>query len=320
MTTNEIKNIPLSVLLLAGGRGTRFWPKSQHSLPKQMLDLLGTGKSMIEETRERVKELVPKEKVFVSTGTDLEEPLSLLLGIPREQIIVEPTPKNSAPAIGLSATYLLKKHGDGVMIVLPSDHHVTPKEIFQQQILKAAELAWERHSLICFGIPPTRPATGYGYLEIGEKLEENSCAVKRFVEKPDLETAKAYLEEGNRLWNSGMFVWRTSAILNAIETHMPKLGEGLKEFSKTIGTEKEQTSLLKLFQDIEPLSIDYGVMEKHDNVSLISAEFSWDDLGSWESLTNYLPKEKDNWSKTKKLISINSKNNLIDVPTKKVAL
>src|SRR3990167_831086 len=285
-----------------------------------MLDLFGGGKTLIEGTISRIEGLVEKEQVFISTSSDLLHPLKELTHFPLQQFFIEPISKNTAPAIGLAATYIMKKFGDRVMIVLPSDHRIDPISTFQKQIEQAAQLAWERNILVCFGIPPTRPATGYGYIRLSTSLGGDVYSVDKFVEKPDRMTAEGYLAQGNYLWNAGIFIWRASAILEAIHEYLPPLSDLLKEVQKGIGTQREEEAIHHIFKNAPSISIDFGVMEHHQNVFALRAGFMWDDLGSWESLTNYLPREKDNWSNTNELTTLNAQNNIVDVKGKRVAL
>lgn len=316
----EQDKIERSALILAGGSGIRFWPLSRLSNPKQFHDLLGEGKAIVESTVKRLNGLVSKEQIYISTGEHLKEVVHNLNIVDKSQIIYEPKPKNTAPPIALAAFRLFKKYGDRILIVLPSDHLVEPVEAFQRQIMDASNIAWETRSLVCFGIIPTKISTGYGYIQMDKILEGDSFSAKRFVEKPNNTTAEAYIKSGDYFWNTGIFVWRLSAILDAIKKHIPKIWRQLTEYEKYIGKSNEEDAINKYFLSVDPISIDYGVMEHHDNVIGIRAAFEWDDLGTWESLTRILPKRGENWSKNDRLTTLNALDNIVHVGNKRVAL
>lgn len=309
-----------SALILAGGRGVRFWPLSRFRNPKQFHDLLGEGKPIVESTVKRLNGVVSKEQIYICTGENLKELVCNLNIVDKPQILCEPRPKNTAPAIAITAFRLLKKYGDRILIVLPSDHLIKPLETFQRQIIDASRIAWERRSLVCFGITPTRIATGYGYIQMDKNLEGDSFSLRRFVEKPNFTTAKAYIKSGDYLWNAGIFVWRLSAILDAIRKYIPVIWQQLTQIEKHIGTPNEEEKINKYFLNVDSISIDYGVMEHHDNVIGIRAAFEWDDLGSWESFTRILPRRSENWSNNDKITTLNAIDNIVHVENKRVAL
>ncbi|OGQ35680.1 MAG: hypothetical protein A3F16_00625 [Deltaproteobacteria bacterium RIFCSPHIGHO2_12_FULL_43_9] len=313
-------NFEKSALILAGGRGIRFWPLSRFNNPKQFHDLLGKGKPILESTVKRLNGVVSKDQIFISTRGSLKESISNLNIVDKHQILCEPMLKNTAPAIAIAAFRLFKEYGDRILMVLPSDHMVEPVETFQRQLNEASKIAWERRALVCFGITPTRIATGYGYIQMGENLDGDSFSVKCFVEKPNKTTAEAYIKAGNFFWNAGIFVWRLSAILDAIKRELPSIWCALTEYEKSIGTDLEDVARDRFFLDVDPISIDFGVMEHHDNLIGIRAAFDWDDLGTWESLVRILPKRGENWSNNDKLITLNAIDNIVHVMNKRVAL
>lgn len=270
-------------LIMAGGRGERFWPKSRQNMPKQFLSLTDDGKSMIQLTVERILPLVAMEDIFIATNQGYRDMIrSQLPEIPEENILCEPVGKNTAPCIGLGAVHIAKKYGDAVMVVLPSDHMITYSSIFLSTLRDACIVAEQGENLVTIGIAPDSPETGYGYIKFKpDQADGRAFVVDRFVEKPDLKTAKAYVASEQYLWNSGMFIWKASAILKALEQHLPDIYDGLGRIADTIGTELEQQVLEREFRSFQPESIDYGVMEKAGNIYVLTGAFGWDDVGSW---------------------------------------
>ena len=275
-----------AALIMAGGRGERFWPRSRQALPKQFLSLTDDGKTMIQLTVERILPLVAMEDIFIATN-ELYRGLvrEQLPALPEENILCEPVGRNTAPCIGLGAAHMEKKYGDATMIVLPSDHLIKYTAIFLNTLRLACEVAESGDRLVTLGITPDYPETGYGYIKfLPDQTLLNAYKVERFVEKPDLETAKAYLASEQYLWNSGMFIWKTSSILHALERFTPDTREGLRAIAAAIGTEEEDEVLRERFLAFKSESIDYAVMEKADNIYSLAGSFGWDDVGSWLAL------------------------------------
>lgn len=272
-----------TALIMAGGRGERFWPKSRKNMPKQFLSLTDDGKTMIQLTVERILPLVAMEDIFVVTNRDYRELVhSQLPELPEENILCEPVGRNTAPCIGLGAVHMEKKYGDAVMIVLPSDHLIKYNTIFLNTLSDACETAEQGGSLVTLGITPDSPETGYGYIKFQpETTLGRAFAVERFVEKPNLETAKEYLASEQYLWNSGMFIWKVSTILENLERYLPETAAGLRRIGEAVGTEQEEPVLEREFQSFSSESIDYGVMEKAENIYIYTGAFGWDDVGSW---------------------------------------
>lgn len=272
-----------TALIMAGGRGERFWPKSRKNMPKQFLSLTDDGKTMIQLTVERILPLVAMEDIFVVTNRDYRELVHRQLPeLPEENILCEPVGRNTAPCIGLGAVHMEKKYGDAVMIVLPSDHLIKYNTIFLNTLSDACETAEQGGSLVTLGITPDSPETGYGYIKFQpETTLGRAFAVERFVEKPNLETAKEYLASEQYLWNSGMFIWKVSTILENLERYLPETAAGLRRIGEAVGTEQEETVLEREFQSFSSESIDYGVMEKAENIYIYTGAFGWDDVGSW---------------------------------------
>ena len=272
-----------TALIMAGGRGERFWPKSRKNLPKQFLSLTDDGKMMIQLTVERILPLVDIEDIFIVTNASYKTLVrEQLPALPEENILCEPVGRNTAPCIGLGAAYIQKKYGDATMLVLPSDHLIKYNAIFLNTLQSACDVAEGGDNLVTIGITPNYPETGYGYIKFDPReMLGSAFKVERFVEKPDLETAKAYLATEQYLWNSGMFIWRSSTILKALETYVPETYAGLTEIGRAIGTGEEQSVLESRFAAFKSESIDYAVMEKSDNIYILTGSFGWDDVGSW---------------------------------------
>ncbi len=272
-----------TALIMAGGKGERFWPKSRQSLPKQFLSLTDDGKTMLQLTVERILPLVKMEDIFIATNRAYRGLVqSQLPDLPEENILCEPQGKNTAPCIGLGAVYMAKKYGDAIMLTLPSDHLIKYNSIFLDTLDEACRVAAENHNLVTLGITPDEPETGYGYIKFDmDRRLRAAYAVERFVEKPDLATAKSYLASEQYLWNSGMFVWKISTILHNLEKYLPDIYAGLCRIGESIGTENEQAVLEREFAAFKSESIDYGVMEKAKDIYILTGSFGWDDVGSW---------------------------------------
>jgi len=272
-----------TALIMAGGRGERFWPRSRQSLPKQFLSLTDDKKTMLQLTVERILPLVAMEDIFIVTNRGYRELVRAQLPeLPEGNILCEPVGKNTAPCIGLGAVHIAKKYGDAVMMVLPSDHLIKYTSLFLNTLSDACEVAEQGGNLVTLGIAPDCPETGYGYIKFQpEQTLGRAFAVEKFVEKPDLETAKAYLASEQYLWNSGMFIWKTSTILDNLQAHLPETYAGLCKIREAIGTPMEEQVLEREFQGFRAESIDYGVMEKARDIYILSGAFGWDDVGSW---------------------------------------
>ena len=280
-------------IILAGGKGERFWPVSRLRRPKQLLKLV-SDRTLLEETLARIRPLAPREQTLVVT-TQLLGPVIREL-LPEYPVLEEPVGKNTAPAIAVAARWAALRDPDGLMVILPADHVIDPPQTFEEDVRFALRVA-EKGYLVTFGVPPVRPETGYGYIEVGEVLmEEGECRAFRargFKEKPDRKTAERYLREGRFFWNSGMFVWKVSAILEAFRQHMPEVWEGLQVLDPN-----SAESLERFYQEAPEISVDYGIMEKAQNIATIQARFFWEDLGSFRALERVIPKDSEgNFSK-----------------------
>jgi mannose-1-phosphate guanylyltransferase len=304
----------VSIVIMAGGRGERFWPKSVRSRPKQFHRIV-SGRTMIQETFFRVYPEVKKENIHVVAGREFRSLiLNQLPDLPEENLILEPEGKNTAAAIGLAAVELTKKDPGCSMIVLTADHVVEPKNEFLRAIQTAARIAKDGY-LVTFGIPPDRPATEYGYIETGAPIPGEFglpvLGVKMFKEKPSFERAVEYIERGNYLWNSGMFAFRVENILRALEKHLPSLHRALMRISKNIGTDMEEPVKQAEFQKLESISIDYGVMENADNIACVRPHFAWDDVGSWGALFRHRKADSEGNILPGNTVVIDSKNNIV---------
>ena len=280
----------LHALVLAGGSGKRFWPLSRRATPKQLLAIAGK-KTMIAETVDRLRGLVPPSRVHVLTNKSTVAAIRKALpGVPARQIVGEPEGRDTTAAIGLGAALISKRDPDAVMIVLPADHVIRPAAAFRRTMAAAAEAAQRDGGLYVFGVKPTHPATGYGYIQRGRRDGASRGVpvfkVHRFVEKPDLATAKRYVSSRRFLWNAGIFCWRAADILAAIARSRPAIGASLERIRRG-----GPAVLAREFPRIEKISIDYAVMEKAPDVRMLEAAWGWDDVGSWASVGPYLPRD-----------------------------
>ncbi len=272
-----------TALIMAGGKGERFWPRSRTNLPKQFLSLTDDGRTMIQLTVDRILPLVDLCDIYIATNAAYRDLVAEQLPrLPKENILCEPIGRNTAPCIGLGAVHIAHKYEDALMIVLASDHLIKYNDIFVQTIEKACRAAEEGKNLVTLGITPNYPETGYGYIKADKtKPYQATYAVDRFVEKPDYPTACSYIESGDYYWNSGMFIWKISSILSNLSAFMPETYNGLITIKSAIGTPEEDTVLKNVFPGFVSDSIDFGVMEKADDIYVIPGNFGWDDVGSW---------------------------------------
>ena len=311
-------------VIMAGGKGARFWPRSRERMPKHLLDIQGE-RTIIRETVDRIRPLVPPERTLIVTGrSHAAELIRRLPEIPAENILIEPVGRNTAPCIGLAALHIQKRVPDAVMLVLPSDHRIGNENAFRRVLTAADEVASERDSLITIGIRPTGPETGYGYIELGDLLPNcgaaGTCGVRSFREKPSREQAQEFLHQGRFLWNSGMFVWKVSTILKAIKRFLPELHEGLMQIREALGTEREEEIVGEVYSAQKAVSIDYGVMEKAEDVLVVPGDFGWSDLGSWDALWEVSGKDENGNAVRGAFIGIDAGDSLVHSPGKLVAI
>ncbi len=296
---------------MAGGSGTRFWPLSRNKKPKQLLKIVG-NRTMLQMTVDRLSKCKKTESVYISTRKDLVTAIKRdIQGIPPNNIIPEPSSKNTAPCIGLSALEIAKIDGEAVMGIFPADHLIVGHRSFEKSLNQAAKVALKNEGLVTIGIQPTFPSTAYGYIQydpdsrIG-KLD--AFPVRTFAEKPHLNAAKRFIESGDFLWNSGIFVWRVNVFLDQLGEYMPELSNHLLKIDKRI---KAGRSFRDIWSEIEPDSIDYGLMEKTDSIYIVKSDFKWNDLGSWNAIYNEMPKGKSGNLIKGNGIVLNGKNNYI---------
>ncbi len=311
-------------LIMAGGKGKRFWPKSREKHPKQILKMFGDN-TMIQSTVERLKPLIPDNRIFVvSIETQISLLKKQLSRLSAKNFIIEPKGKNTAPCIGLSALFMEKIDPNGVMAVFPADHVITNEVEFLKTLKVGARVAVEKDSLVTIGIEPTYPATGYGYIQFNNDLgridDIEVLKVKTFAEKPNLATAERFLSSGDFLWNSGVFIWKIKTILKAIEEHLPHLYDGLLEIRENIGSRKESETINRVYCQIKSISIDYGVMEHAQDVVVLKGRFGWTDMGSWDEFYKYCSKDDHENVLVGEHILKDSRGSYIDAPNKCVAV
>ncbi len=271
-------------VIMAGGSGERFWPKSRNAKPKQFLSLTGDGETMLQKTVNRIMPFISLEDIYILTKSDYRSLVcEQIEGISDDNIITEPVSRNTAPCIALAAAIIRKKYGDAVMVVLPSDHMIKIAPMFTDAVSAAVSVALESQSLVTIGVTPTYPETGYGYINFipDPAGRQGVYKVKRFVEKPGIELANEYCASGEYLWNSGMFVWKASSICMNINKYMPELYEGVSILAEKYGTDEYDSELERIYPHFISVSIDFGVMEKATDVYTIPGSFGWDDVGSW---------------------------------------
>jgi mannose-1-phosphate guanylyltransferase len=307
--------LDLVVVIMAGGVGTRFWPLSTEERPKQFLNLFG-DRTLLQKSFDRVSNLVTPERILVLTNAAFVSIVKEQLPqIPVENIIGEPTRRDTAAAVALAAALCRKRFGNPVMATLTADHLIEPVDLFQKTLLSAARRAVEDNALYTFGIEPTYPATAYGYLERGPQIADDHGIehfhLVRFKEKPDVETARQYVESGSFYWNSGMFVWTVDAILKQIETHLPNHAKALSDAVVFDKTPQWDHALKAAFELLDPVSIDFGVMEKAQKVCCVASRFSWRDVGGWLALKSCLPEDETGNYCRGKTLTLDATDNLV---------
>ncbi|MEE9566332.1 MAG: sugar phosphate nucleotidyltransferase [Desulfobacteria bacterium] len=309
------QRLDLVVVIMAGGAGTRFWPLSTEERPKQFLDLFG-DRTLLQKSFDRVSSLVPPERILVLTNAAFVSIVKEQLPhVPVENIIGEPTRRDTAAAVALAAVLCRRRFGNPVIATLTADHLIEPVDLFQETLLSAARRAANDNALYTFGIEPTYPATGYGYLERGLQIADDDGIehfhLVRFKEKPDLETARQYVESGRFYWNSGMFVWTADAILKEIETHLPNHAKALFDAVAFDKTPQWNHALKAAFESLHAVSIDFAVMEKAQNVCCVASKFSWRDVGGWLALRSCLPEDETGNYCRGKTLTLDATDNLV---------
>ena len=304
-------------VIMAGGAGTRFWPASRTHRPKQLLALAADpNESLLAATVRRLDPLITPENVYIATGAHLlEASAAILPKVPKSQILAEPVPRNTAPCIGWATATIARKDPDAIICVLPSDHFMADEAGFRATVALAIESAKKGH-LTTIGILPTRPDTGFGYIEIGKKIDEHAFEVARFVEKPDRGRAEEFLKGGKHLWNGGMFFFQAGQMLTAIDTYLPELARGLRAIDEAAAKGDETKALSEVFPKLPSISIDHGVMEKAAKLAVVRGDFGWSDVGSWESAWELAKKDDAGNALPEGAIAVDAKNNLaVDLTT-----
>jgi len=311
-------------IIMAGGIGSRFWPISRTSYPKQFLDILGTGKTLIQNTYERFLKICPKENIYVVTNENYAELVKQQIpDMGDNQILTEPVMRNTAPCIAYGCFKIESLNPDASIVVAPSDHLILDEAAFITAIEKSLRVATEKDCLITLGIKPSRPVTGYGYIQFTDNvINEEFHKVKTFTEKPNLELAKTFIQSGDFLWNAGIFVWSAKAIVRAFGRYQPEMHEIFAEARSVYNSEHERSHVHKTYLQCTNISIDYGIMEKADNVYVLPSEFGWSDLGTWASI--YQLAEKDYVGNAvipaEKVIMYDSSNCMVNVPHDKLVV
>lgn len=310
----------LCALIMAGGKGTRFWPLSTEEKPKQFLNLVGDN-TMIQMTVNRILPIIPIERIFVCTGEKYTDyVINQLPELPKENIIVEPEGRNTAPCIALSSMIIKRKFNDASVLVLPSDHLIEKEDEFRSIILKGNDfLENNPYNIVTLGIQPNRPETGYGYIKLKDEIFNNIYKVDKFVEKPDENTAKKYLANGNYLWNSGMFLWKAENIINQIKNYSPEIYEALKGI-ETIEKDVIGNYIKENYKNTTNISIDYAVLEHSKDIYVIPSDIGWDDIGTWKAVERYRDRDLDNNIVAENVSVIESKSNMIVNNKKRVVL
>lgn len=311
-------------LIMAGGIGSRFWPISRTAHPKQFIDILGTGKTLIQQTYERFLKIVPEENIFILTNeiySDLV--LQQIPGMDKSRILCEPVMRNTAPCIAYGCHKIEKLNPDAAIVVAPSDHLILDTEGFVKSISKSLKTASENDCLITLGIKPSRPDTGYGYIQYNtKKIDEDFYKVKTFTEKPNTELARTFVQSGDFLWNAGIFVWSVKNILQSFQKHLPEINDIFNEGALVYNTDKETEFIQAAFTQCTNISIDYGIMEKAENVYVLPSEFGWSDLGTWASV--YELSDKDYVGNavipSERVIMYDSSNCMVNVPEGKLVV
>lgn len=311
----------LHALIMAGGSGTRFWPSSTKKRPKQFLEIFG-DRTMLQQTFDRIEPIIPAKRVWVITNEDYVDLVRKQLpGVPFSNIVGEPIARNTAPCVALAAALISRKDPDGTMVVLPADHHITQPDRFRSILATASSKAGKEDALVTIGIKPTRPETGYGYIESLPAKKESPNAppvleVRQFREKPDEETARSFLEAGHFLWNSGMFSWRTDTIIDRFNQHLPEVYRQIEVFLESEGTDDD---IRTFYEGCPSISIDFGIMEKSSNVYVVPGSFGWNDVGSWRAV--YDLREKDKMGNVREASCLQlhkAKNNLVKSGSEKI--
>lgn len=312
------KNKNFYCVIMAGGVGSRFWPVSRNAMPKQFLDITGVGKSFLQQTFDRFSKLIPVSNILIVTSSSYKE--IIMRQLPKmlpQNILLEPFRRNTAPCIAYAVMKIMKINPEATMVVAPSDHYIANEDLFLDTINSAMKYSSDKDELFTIGIKPTRPETGYGYIQSDIKQSrlvdgDTVYKVKTFTEKPNQELAKVFVDSGEFLWNSGIFIWNVKAISEALEEYLPEIYKAFTDVSEYLNTNKEQSFIDKVYEECTGISIDYGVMEKTTKALVFQASFGWSDLGTWESLFIHSDKDSsDNMIKADECMIEGTKESII---------
>ncbi len=313
------------LLIMAGGVGSRFWPMSRKDTPKQFLDILGTGETLLQMTYRRFRNIVPQENIYVVTSEDSSDIVVSQLGIDAGHVLAEPLRRNTAPCIAYGVFRIIAENPDAIIAVAPSDHLIKKEDEFRMVMDEAFRFAGEHDALLTLGIRPDRPETGYGYIQANTMQPvigyDNLHKVKAFTEKPELAMAKIFLESGDFYWNSGIFIWKGSTILESYNRHLPDIFHTFNEGKDLFSKPSEKEFIIRAYAQCSSISVDYGIMEKADNVYVICTDLGWSDLGTWGSLyLHSLHDKNDNAVLNSRAFTYNSEGNIISLPKDKIAV
>jgi mannose-1-phosphate guanylyltransferase len=313
------------VIIMAGGVGSRFWPLSRRERPKQFLDILGIGETLLQQTFRRFRSICREENIYVVTSSEHKDLVAEQLEIDPANILAEPFRRNTAPCLAYGTFRIFRENPEAVITVTPADHLIIKEDKFGEVIKKSFEFAEKNDALLTLGIKPDRPETGYGYIQADRKKSvsgfNNLMKVKTFTEKPDIELAKVFLESGDFYWNSGIFIWNIKSILNAFEKHLPEMFSAFDEGKELFGTKQEPKFISKTYAVCRSISIDYGIMEKADNVYVMCTDIGWSDLGTWSSLYDHSAVDKKGNSKASgEVFSYDSRGNIFNIAPGKIAV
>jgi mannose-1-phosphate guanylyltransferase len=313
------------IIIMAGGVGSRFWPLSRREKPKQFLDILGTGETLIQQTFRRFKSTCPEENIFVVTSAEHKDLVIEQLGIAPSNVLAEPFRRNTAPCLAYGTFRILKENPDAVIAVTPADHLIVKEEKFCKVIQESMDFVSKNDVLLTLGIKPDRPETGYGYIQADRKKPvkgyDNLLMVKTFTEKPDIDLAKIFIQSGDFYWNSGIFIWNIKSILSAFEKHLPDMFAAFDEGKKLFGTKQEKSFIVRTYTECRSISIDYGIMEKADNVYVMCTDIGWSDLGTWSSLYEHSAVDKKgNFVVSGNVFSYDNRGNIFNISPDKVAV
>ena len=310
------------VTIMAGGVGSRFWPSSTEATPKQFLDILGVGKSLLQLTVERFKRVVPEDRILILTNQQYKaQVMDHVPEIPENNILCEPSRNNTGPCVAYTALRLFAENKNAVFVTAPSDAVIMNVDVFVEKINQALNFVDKNDGIVTLGIQPTRPDTGYGYIEVDKNDTSDILKVNQFREKPDLLTAEKYLSAGNYFWNAGIFIWKASSMIDSFNKNAPDIISILSQDITKINTSEEQSYIDEVYPKTPSISVDYAILEKADNVYTIPSDFGWSDLGTWNSLHSYLDKdENDTATLGAKTYLIDTSNSIIKTDSDKIVV